>query len=381
MKEWIIKILKELVYRNSVNPAYGGPGEKERVDFLQDIIEKMGLKVVRYEVEDERGIVRPSIITETGKGKNIIWIIAHTDVVSPGNGWIMDPFTLKVEENKVYGRGVNDNGIGIVSALLVLKKIVDEELDINYRLKVGFVADEEAGSTYGLKYLISKGVFKEGERALVPDAGNKIGDAIEVAEKGILWLKFITRGTQVHGSIPQKGDNAHLKAIHFANRLYDILHEKYNKVNMLFEPSISTFEPTMKEKNVNSINIIPGKDIHYWDCRILPEYTLEDIMSTIEEVAAEFDTEVEVIMKEEASNVDPDDWIVQKTVKAVRDELSVEPKLIGIGGATFAGILRKIGIPSVVWQIGSESEHQPNEWELIDNYIKNASVMLNILTN
>jgi succinyl-diaminopimelate desuccinylase len=79
--------------------------------------------------------------------------------------------------------------------------------------------------------------------------------------------------------------------------------------------------------------------------------------------------------------VDPDDWIVQKTVKAVRDELNVEPKLIGIGGGTFAGILRKIGVPSVVWHIGSETEHQPDEWELIDNYIKNASVMLNILTS
>jgi succinyl-diaminopimelate desuccinylase len=341
----------------------------------------MGLKVTRYEVKDKMGIIRPSIIAETGKGGNVIWIIAHTDVVPPGDGWTTDPFTLKVEGNKVYGRGVNDNGIGIMSALIALKRIVDEELDINYRLKVGFLADEEAGSTYGLKYLISKGVFKEGERALVPDSGSKIGDVIEIAEKGILWLKFITKGVQVHGSTPQKGDNAHLKAIRFANKLYDILHERYNKVSTLFEPSISTFEPTMKEKNVDSINIIPGKDVHYWDCRILPEYTLEDILSTIEEVAIEFDTTVEAVMKEEASKVDPDDWIVQKTVKAVRDELNVEPKLIGIGGGTFAGILRKIGVPSVVWHIGSETEHQPDEWELIDNYIKNASVMLNILTS
>ena len=380
MKKWIVEILKEIIYRNSVNPAYGGPGEKEKVDFLQDLLEKMGLKVIRYETEDEQGIVRPSIITEIGEGK-CIWVIAHTDVVPPGDGWTEDPFKLRIERNKVYGRGVNDNGIGIVSALMLLKRIIDEDLDINYRLKVGFVADEEAGSTYGLKYLISKGVFKKGERALVPDSGNREGDVIEIAEKGILWLKFITKGIQVHGSIPQKGDNAHLKAMRFATKLYDLLHERYNKVNTLFDPSISTFEPTMKEKNVGSINIIPGKDIQYWDCRVLPEYILKDVISMIEDVATEFDTKVEIIMKEEASNVDPDDWVVQKTIKAIRKELDVEPRLIGIGGGTFAGILRKAGIPSIVWQIGSETEHQPDEWELIDNYIKNTNVILNILIN
>ncbi|MGQ4915995.1 MAG: M20 family metallo-hydrolase [Candidatus Asgardarchaeia archaeon] len=380
MENWIIDVLKELVSRNSVNPAYGGPGEKEKADFLQDLLEKMGLNVTRYETKDKQGVVRPSIITEVGKG-DTIWIIAHTDVVPPGEGWTTDPFKLKVEQNKVYGRGVNDNGIGIISALIVLKRIIDENLNINYKLKVGFVADEEAGSTYGLKYLISKGVFREGERALVPDGGNKEGTMIEIAEKGILWLKFITKGMQVHGSRPHKGDNAHLKAMRFAIKLYDLLHEKYNKVDTLFDPSMSTFEPTMKEKNVDSINIIPGKDIHYWDCRVLPEYTLDDVLSTIKDVAAKFDTDVEIVMKEEASKVDPNDWIVQKTVNAVRNELGVEPRLVGIGGGTFAGILRKIRVPSVVWHIGSETEHRPDEWELIDNYIKNARVILNVLTS
>ncbi|MCD6485310.1 MAG: M20 family metallo-hydrolase [Candidatus Odinarchaeota archaeon] len=380
INNWVISILKELVSRNSVNPAYGGPGEKEKADFLQSFLENMGLKVKRYEVTDEKGFVRPSLITEIGKG-DTIWIIAHIDIVPPGKGWESDPFKLKVEGDKVYGRGVNDNGIGIVSALYVLKQIIEHEHPLNYKLKVGFVADEEAGSKYGLKYLIEQNVFKKGDRALVPDGGNKNGDMIEIAEKGILWVKMVTKGKQVHGSMPAKGDNAFLKSMRFATKLYDVLHKKYDKSDSLFDPPNSTFEPTMKEKNVDSINIVPGEDVHYWDCRVLPDYKLDDVLKTMQTVADEFNTKVEIVMREDASRVDASDWIVQKTVAAVKKVIGVEPKLMGIGGGTFAGILRKMGIPSVVWHIGSETEHTPNEWELISNYVKNARVFLSILSS
>ncbi len=380
MREWVIKVLKEIISRNAVNPAHGGPGEKERADYIQSLLEDMGLKTKRYEVVDEKGIVRPSIVTEVGEGKTI-WLIAHIDTVSPGSGWTKDPFKLTIEGDKVYGRGVNDNGIGIMAALIVLKRIVDKRIELKYKLKVGFVADEEAGSTYGLKHLVNEGVFKEGDRALIPDAGNEEGTMVEIAEKGILWLKFTTKGKQTHGSTPHKGDNAFLKSMRMAIELYETLHEKFSESDELFDPPVSTFEPTMKEKNTDSINIIPGEDVHYWDCRVLPQHDLEEVLETIRETAGKYNAEVEVVMREEASRVDPNDWIVVKLSNSIRKVLGREPKLMGIGGGTFAGILRKIGVPSVVWHIGSGTEHQPDEWELLSNYFKNADVILDVLTS
>ncbi|MGQ4892472.1 MAG: M20 family metallo-hydrolase [Candidatus Njordarchaeia archaeon] len=380
MRDWVIKTLEKLVSLNSVNPAHGGPGEEQKANYLQSLLEEMGLSVKRYEAVDNNGIRRPSLITEIGEGQTI-WIISHIDTVSPGEGWTSDPFKLYVEGDKVYGRGVNDNGIGIMASLILLKRIIEENIDINYRLKIGFVADEEAGSEYGLKFLVQKGIFKKGDRALIPDGGNKEGTMVEIAEKGLLWIKFITKGKQSHGSMPDKGDNAFLKAMRFALELYDKLHEKFNIKDEKFDPPQSTFEPTKKEKNVDSVNIIPGLDVHYWDCRVLPEYKLDDVINTIQGISSKYDTDVEILIREEASQVDPNDWIVQKTVSAIKSVLKVEPKLMGIGGGTFAGILRKIGVPSVVWHIGSETEHQPNEWELLSNYEKNAEVFLKILTS
>ncbi len=378
LKDWLLKVLEKIISLNAVNPAHGGPGEEARANYIQEILENMGLTVTRYELKDDKGINRPSLITEIGSG-DTIWIIAHIDTVSPGNGWTGDPFKLRIDGNKVIGRGVNDNGLGIISSLLLLKRIIEENIEINYKLKVGFVADEEAGSKYGLKYLVKKGVFQKGERAIVPDAGKPDGSEVEIAEKGILWLKFITKGKQAHGSLPNKGDNAFLKSMRFALDLYETLHKEFCEEDPLFDPKVSTFEPTKKDKNVDSVNIIPSEDVHYWDCRVLPRYCLEEVLEIVKKVATKYDTSYEILVKEEASNVDPNDWIVQKLVSAIRDELKVEPKIVGIGGGTFAGILRKIGIPAVVWHIGSDTEHQPDEWELIDNYIKNANVLLRLL--
>ena len=55
--------------------------------------------------------------------------------------------------------------------------------------------------------------------------------------------------------------------------------------NPLYDPPGSTFEPTQREKNVESINTIPGKDILYYDCRILPDTTLESVKKTIRNYA------------------------------------------------------------------------------------------------
>ena len=381
MKSWIINVLKEIISRRAVNPFHGGEGEKERADYLEKLISGMGFDVERFDVTDNNGFVRSNLIVEYGDGEETIWLIAHIDTVSPGEGWKTDPFKLYVEGDRVYGRGVSDNGIGIMASLIILKKISEGTLSPNYRLKVGFLADEEAGSKYGLKYLIGKGVFKRGERAIVPDFGSEDGSVIEIAEKGILWLKFITHGEQTHGSRPDKGDNSFLKSMKFALELYEKLHKEFDEKDDFFEPPMSTFEPTKKETNVESINIIPGKDVHYWDCRILPRYEIDDVLNVVREVAKNFDTDVEVVMREDPSRVDPNDWIVKKLEQSIRNVLGVEPKLIGIGGGTFAGILRKAGVPSVVWNIRSGTEHKANEWEFLSNYVKTADVIADVITN
>ena len=68
----------------------------------------------------------------------------------------------------------------------------------------------------------------------------------------------------------------------------------------------STFEPTKIDANVPNINTIPGIDVFYFDCRVLPEYSLDNVLSDIgrliETYKSKYGTEIalEIINKEDA---------------------------------------------------------------------------------
>lgn len=376
-KDWIISVLSEIISRKAVNVLAGGSGERERADYLESLIEDLGFEAKRFDITDDKGFVRSNIIVDYGDGEPL-WLVAHIDTVSADGGWISDPFKLKVENNKVYGRGVNDNGIGIMSLLLILKWIAEGKLHPKKRLMLIFAADEEAGSRYGVKFLAEKGIFKEGGSAIIPDYGSERGDEIEIAEKGILWLKINTRGVSEHASIPHKADNAHLKSARLMLKLYDSLFTRFYKLNPLFNPPYSTFEPTKKEKNIDAINIVPSSDVVYWDCRIIPEYNLDEVLDYFRGVAARYNADVEVVMRSEPSMTDPASKIVLELKNAIRSELDIEPKLVGIGGGTIAGFFRSLGIPAVAWSVCSGTAHKPNEYEIIDNYVKTAWVIAKV---
>ncbi len=60
----------------------------------------------------------------------------HLDIVPPGEGWSVDPFSGAVIDNIIYGRGVIDNK-GAVSMLIhVLKNIEDMYPTINKRIRL-----------------------------------------------------------------------------------------------------------------------------------------------------------------------------------------------------------------------------------------------------
>ena len=142
----------------------------------------------------------------------------------------------------------------------------------SYDIGVALVADEETGSRKGIDYVLKQtDAFRKQDLIIVPDAGNETGTLIEVAEKSILWLKIKTLGKQAHGSTPEKGINSFKAAAYLITEL-DKLHGIFNAKDGLFDPPISTFEPTKKEANVPNINTIPGEDVFYVDSRILPGY-------------------------------------------------------------------------------------------------------------
>ena len=287
----MITLQKELTAVPAMAPQNGGDGEWEKSQVLMRWIDKFGIaNVERINGIDERVSSgrRPNIIaTIPGKSsEKTFWIMTHLDVVPPGDIklWDTDPFKVVERDGCLIGRGVEDNQQSLVGSLFAATSILKAGLVPNYTVKLLFVADEETGSEYGIKYLLDNyNLFREKDFILVPDGGNEEGNMIEIAEKSLLWLQFRTIGRQCHASMPDRGINAFIAASDLVLQL-NKLNEEYGQKDPIFDPPVSTFSPTKKEANVPNVNTIPGDDIFYLDCRILPSINLDNVLSRISEI-------------------------------------------------------------------------------------------------
>jgi succinyl-diaminopimelate desuccinylase len=389
LKNEMTQALMELIRIPAISPQNGGEGEQRKAEKLVQILERARFdKIERYDANDGDASFRkrPNVIAYYNGENDVekLWIITHLDIVPPGeeSSWtITKPFEPKIIGEKVYGRGSEDNGQSLIASVFAIKALANLGIRPKRTVALAFVADEEQGSTYGIRHLINQGLFKKSDLIIVPDGGNENGSFIEVAEKSALWLKIRTIGVQTHASRPYKGLNAHRVGMEFALSLDKMLHEKYPLKDEYFDPPESTFEPTMKDKNVDAVNIIPGQDVIYFDCRILPNYSLDEILDNIQKLANEFEQKtgakigIELVQKSVAPTpTSAKAPVVLMLEEAIRRVRGTEARVGGIGGGTCAAFFRKIDIPAVVWSTIDETAHQPNEYAKIENLVNDAKV-------
>ncbi|MGC8652351.1 MAG: M20 family metallo-hydrolase [Candidatus Micrarchaeia archaeon] len=386
LKEEMVATLTKMISIPAISPESGGTGEEKRANFLEGLLKGMGLKVKRYTYKDGSGAARPNLIATYGNSKKTIWILSHMDTVSEGDRslWNHNPFDAQVKDGKIFGRGTSDNGQGVISSIYALKALIRSKASIKYKFGVALVADEEVGSKYGAKALVREKIFDSSDMIVVPDGGNSKGDAIEIAEKGILWLKFDVEGKQVHASTPNKGLNAYRIAIKMLSEIDEALHKRYPATDKLFYPHTSTFEMTKREKNVDSVNIIPGSDVSYMDCRVLPRYSLDTIINYVKRISERYSTggaqvKVDVYNREDSTKpTSPKSEIAKLLARSIRAVKGVNPKFVGVGGGTVAKYFRDLGMPAVVWATLPDNAHQPNEYLIIDDMVSDTKVFASL---
>jgi succinyl-diaminopimelate desuccinylase len=387
--EAMIEMQCRLTAIPALGPENGGGGELEKSRLILSCLQKFGFPPLReINAPDPRVLsgIRPNLLTLLpGKDEGQrVWILTHTDIVPPGELtlWSHDPYRCIVKDGKIFGRGVEDNQQDMVASIFAAKAFLDEGIVPEKSFGLAFVADEETSSLLGLDYLLNHAdnPFRKSDLIVVPDSGNEEGSIIEVAEKSILWLQIKTAGKQCHASKPDLGKNAFLAASHLVVRLND-LHEQFGAVDQLYEPPASTFQPTKKEANVPNVNTIPGCDVFYLDCRVLPAYRLTEILSAIRVLADEIEQRFGVVIvitpvqQIQAPPPTPHEApVVAALQQAIRDVYKVEAVPAGIGAGTVAAHFRQRGYPAAVWCRITQTAHQPDESCLIANMLGNAKV-------
>ncbi len=142
-----------------------------------------------------------------GSGPRLIAIDAHVDTVGIGNRkeWSHDPYTGKVVNGIVYGRGAGDQE-GAVPAMIYAAKIM-KELKLgssSCRVLFTFTVSEEDCDGLCWQYIVREGKIRP-ECVIVTDSTNC---RVLRGQRGRMEIGVWVKGRSCHGSMPHKGDNA-----------------------------------------------------------------------------------------------------------------------------------------------------------------------------
>ena len=263
-----VKALRAIVGKNSVydettitKDAPYGVGVKGALDYLAKLGTEYGFKVDTCDGH----------CTEISFGDEgtLVGIYAHADVVPVSGKWDHKPFGAEIvgegKEAKMFGRGTSDDKGPLIASLMAMKLLKDNGLIKGYRVRLVAGGDEERGGSclghyfhvmkkpscdfgftpdadFPLIYA-EKGIHRAnafGKLDLKPiiamDGGvvsNAVCDKIlitltkiekleeklkavpglrfDISEAGPIQIVTIF-GRSSHGSLPEKGDNAAVKA-------------------------------------------------------------------------------------------------------------------------------------------------------------------------
>ena len=388
-REEIIQTAVELVGYPALAPINGGTGEGAKADYIVSKLRGFD-NVERIEFPDvtDPSVMRPNIIArKNGKGKGTLWIVSHMDVVPAGDPelWDTSPFEGVYKDGRIYSRGTEDNGQSVVASMFAAKPFLDEEFD-GMSLALAYVADEETSSVLGIQSLLEKGLFSEDDAIMVPDWGSPGGTMIGLAEKSVLWLRFVIEGRTTHGSTPELGVNAYRVSTLLLMDLMESLPEKFGGRDDRFLNGVSTFEPTKRPATVDNVNTIPGHDEFCMDIRLLPEYDPDDVLREAEAIAGCYardtgaEIRVEVIQKAVAGRPSPDDREeFTALAESVEEVTGVRPRGVGMSGGTCANFFRLKGLDAYVWQSEGGTLHAPNEYVTVDHLLTDAKVYASLI--
>jgi acetylornithine deacetylase/succinyl-diaminopimelate desuccinylase-like protein len=250
------ELLQALIRNECVNDGSPDSGNEVRsADLLTGYLEGAGLDVARFESRPGRASIVARIEGSDPKAPTLC-LMGHTDVVPVNpDGWSEDPFggeLIRAADgtDEVWGRGAIDM-LNTTSAMAVaVRRLGLEGFRPRGTLIYFGVADEEAGGGWGAEYMLDRHWDAVGADFVLTELGgwsqpNHDGRrrvVVNVAEKGLAWMRLRVAGTPGHGSLPYRTDNALVTAAEIVRRLTAVRAEP--KLGELWETFVAGLDVT-----------------------------------------------------------------------------------------------------------------------------------------
>jgi len=392
-----VELLQTLIRNECVNDGTAPSGHETRnADVLQSYVEGPGVVVERWEPTPGRASFVARLEGRDPSAPSLC-LMGHTDVVPVhAHGWSRDPFGGELVRNadgveEVWGRGAVDMLNLTASMAVAFKDLVERGVRPRGDLLYFAVADEEAGSAHGARWvadhhpdsircdylLTESGGLHDGAPA-APTIG------VTVGEKGVAWRRLRIHGTPGHGSMPFRIDNALVKAAAVVQRLAEYrpaprFHELWTgrvesmdlppelkeslldpeRIDAALEalPNVgaaahlhacthTTFSPNLIDGGVMKANVIPDSITLDVDVRTLPGEGTAEVQAHLRAALGDLadHVDVEILLDDPASisRTDTPLWdALQRAVTVPFPGASLAPQFSV--GFTDARVFRELG--------------------------------------
>lgn len=433
----IVNTLSDWIKINSVHDeTTAGPGMpfgkgiQEAMEFILEQGKKDGFKTV-----NDEGY---ACHLDYGDGEEIFGILGHVDVVPEGDDWTYPPFSGKVVDRKMYGRGTQDDKGPVIAAYYAVKIIQDLGLPISKKIRIilggneerdwkcvdhyfknfprpdlGFTPDGDFPIVFGEKeikivsytgeYASDTVVSFEGGTAAnsVPDYAKAVVTinnaeikqtfATFLADKKLEGtvsevdgnLQFEIFGISAHGSTPEIGVNAAVALLTFLAKVTD------NKMVAHFSNIFSHYDGSGLGINFTgdkmgsltaNLGIIEYKDNAFkfiLDIRYPLENDKADMEAKITKSAENpnFSATATEIAFKKGIYLDIDSPLIKTLHKAYIDFTGdTKTKPIVLGGGTYARATDNIVCFGMLFPESTNSMHQKDEAVDLDELIKATAI-------
>ncbi len=354
--------LRALIRLDTTNP----PGnERIATDYIAEALAAHGVEsVIRESAPTRASLVARHPGTDSSKGA--LLLSSHTDVVPvERSGWTREPFSGEIADGCVWGRGAIDMKSKCATDLVLMTALKRAGAKPDRDVIMAAVADEEAGSDYGAKFLVER--HPELVRAsyvlnevggFTIHLGNRRFYPIQIAEKGFVTIKMKVTAMPGHGSMP-RSDTAISRISElitkivktpmrknvspFMRKTLEELGVPVDSPGPLFQPMLAnTVSPTILRAGYKD-NVIPGEATIVLDGRTLPGEDPESFMAELREIVGPEPT-FELIKTAPPAETSPDTplfELIKETIEASDPGSRAIPWMIP--GATDNKFYSKLG--------------------------------------
>jgi len=375
-RDALVDALAELVQISSINPDLvpGASGEAEIAEAIAARLRHTpGIDVELQEVVPGR----PNVIATVGSGPGrTLMLNGHTDTVTVAG--MTEPFSARVDGNRLYGRGANDMK-GALAGMIVLLEAVAHAGDFPGKLVATFVVDEEYAS------IGTQAICEQIDRWR-PDAALVLEQTdldVCIAHKGFVWATVDTHGFAAHGSRWQEG----VDAITHMGRVLVGLDELSQALVAL--PGHQLLGPPSLHASLISggqeLSSYPAACHLEVERRTIPGESLEEvrtelqsILNRLEEADEKFSATLTMGLERHAFEVSEEAPIVRAIVAASQQELNLTPRFGGAAGWMDSALLSAAGVPTAIYGPGGDGAHGFEEWADLDVLEKFTSVLARI---